>query len=165
MQKAIAILFCSGLLFLTGCASYRPLYGTGPSGESVSAALATIAVPEQHMRSAQLIRNELLSTMGNGAPRFSLRLTVTEKTIDVSTLSVSNLHRKRFNLAAHYELISVSTGAALASGDSFSNVSFDTVRQPVADLQAADNAVDRAAQEVGQDLRQRMAAYFSDHPA
>ena len=94
-----------------------------------------------------------------------MRLTVTEKTIDVSTLSVSNLHRKRFNLAAHYELISVSTGAALASGDSFSNVSFDTVRQPVADLQAADNAVDRAAQEVGQDLRQRMAAYFSDHPA
>ena len=62
MQKAIALLFCSSLLFLTGCASYRPLYGTGPSGESVSAALATIAVPEQHIRSAQLIRNELLST-------------------------------------------------------------------------------------------------------
>ena len=80
------------------------------------------------------------------------------------TLSASNLHRKRFNLAVHYELVNNSSGAVVYSGDSFSNVSFDTVRQPVADLQAATNAMERAAQEVGQDLRQRIAAYFADHP-
>ena len=165
MQKAIAILLCAGLLNLIGCTSYRPLYGTAPSGQNVSSVLASVAVPEQHMRSAQLIRNELLSTMGSGVARFSLRLAVTEKTIDVSTLSASNLHRKRFNLTSHYELVNASTGAVLTSGNSFSNVSFDTVRQPVADLQAADNAMERAAQEIGQDLRQRVAAYFSDHPA
>lgn len=165
MKKAAAIALGVCLLVLTGCASYRPLYGTSPGGESVSSALAAVGVPEQHSRSAQLIRNELLSTMGSGVIRFGLRLTVTEKTIDVSTLSASNLHRKRFNLVAHYELVNVSTNAIITSGDSFSNVSFDTVRQPVADLQAADNAMERAAQEVGQDLRQRVAAHFADHPA
>ena len=165
MHKAGRLLGCFCLIFLAGCANYRPLYGTGPSGVSVSSALSAVSIPEQRVRSAQLIRNELLSTMGTGAQRFSLRLTVTEKTIDVSVLSQSNLRRKRFNLSSHYELVNVSSGAVLTAGDSFSNVSFDTVRQPVADLQAANTAMERAAQEVAQDLRQRIAAYFADHPA
>ncbi len=149
---------------MTGCASYRPLYGKGPTGEGVTSSLAAVAVPEQHTRSAQLVRNELLNSMGSAPVRFLLKMVVTEKVIDVSTLSASNLHRKRFNLAVHYELMNMSSGAISSSGDSFSNVPFDTVRQPVADLQAANNAMERAAQEVGQDLRQRVAAYFADHP-
>ncbi len=165
MHKSVTLWVCACLFVLTGCASYRPLYGTGPSGGSVSSTLASVAIPEQHSRSAQLIRNELLSTMGTGTARFGLKLTVTEKTIDVSVLSASSLRRKRFNLTSHYELVNVASGDVLTSGDSFSNVSFDTVRQPVADLQAANNAMERAAQEVGQDLRQRIAAYFADHPA
>lgn len=165
MQKLLAIISCLGLLALGGCTNYRPLYGKGPNGEGVSTALASVSVPEQHLRSAQLIRNELLSSMGSATPRFNLILTVTEKTIDVSTLSESNLHRKRFNLVTHYDLVDVSSGKTATAGDSFSNVSYDTIRQPVADLQAASNATERAAQEVGQDLRQRIAAYFSDHPA
>jgi LPS-assembly lipoprotein len=164
MQKHIAMGVCLCLLLLSGCTGFRPLYGKGPTGENVPGALSSVAVPEQHMRSGQLIRNELLSTMGTGAARFSLRLAVTEKTIDVSTLSQSNLRRKRFNLTAHYELVNGATGKVEAAGDSFSNVSFDTVRQPVADLQAANNAMERAAQEIGQDLRQRIAAYFAVRP-
>jgi LPS-assembly lipoprotein len=149
---------------MTGCASYRPLYGKGPSGEGVTSSLAAVAVPEQPTRSAQLVRNELLNSMGSAPAKFSLKLLVTEKTVDVSTLSASNLRRKRFNLVVHYELVNISSGAVSSSGDSFSNVSFDTVRQPIADLQAANNAMERAAQEVGQDLRQRVAAYFADRP-
>jgi LPS-assembly lipoprotein len=150
---------------MTGCGSYRPLYGKGPNGEGVTSSLAAVSVPEQHTRSAQLVRNELLNSMGSAPAKFSLRMLVTEKTVEVSTLSASNLRRKRFNLTVHYDLINTSSGVVANSGDSFSNVSFDTVRQPVADLQAANNAMERAAQEVGQDLRQRIAAHFADHPA
>lgn len=165
MRIFINIVTCFCLLFMTGCASYRPLYGKGPSGEGVTSSLAAVSVPEQHTRSAQLVRNELLGSMGSAPVKFALKMVVTEKTIDVSTLSASNLHRKRFNLTVHYELVNISSGAVASSGDSFSNVSFDTVRQPVADLQAANSAMERASQEVGQDLRQRVAAYFADHPA
>lgn len=164
MQKAstIAILIC--LLALNGCTGYRPLYGKGPTGAGVPEALASVSIPEQNSRSGQLIRNEMLSTMGSASSRFSLRLTVTEKTIDVSTLSQSNLRRKRYNLTAHYELVNGVSGKVETTGDSFSNVSFDTVRQPVADLQAANNAMERAATEIGQDLRQRIAAFFAVRP-
>lgn len=164
MRLLLTLGMCFGLLFVAGCTSFRPLYGKGPTGEGVSTSLSAVSVPEQHTRSAQLVRNELLNAMGTEPARFTLRLNVTEAVIYVSTFTASNLRRQRFNLNAHYDLLYVSTGAILASGNSFSNVSFDTVRQPVADLQAANNAMQRAAQEVGQDLRQRVAAYFADHP-
>ena len=165
MRILLSIVMCVGLLLLAGCTSFRPLYGKGPDGEGVTSSLAAVGIPEQHARSAQLVRNELLSSMGSAPAKFSLKMLVTEKTVEVSTLSASNLHRKRFSLAVHFELVNISSGAVSNSGDSFSNVSFDTVRQPVADLQAANNAMERAAKEVGQDLRQRNAAYFADHPA
>jgi LPS-assembly lipoprotein len=164
MRLLLTLGMCFGLLFMAGCTSFRPLYGKGPTGEGVSTSLAAVAVPEQRTRSAQLVRNELLNTMGTGPARYTLRLTVAESIGYVSALTVSNVRRQRFNINAHYDLVNIATGAVLASGDSFSNVSFDTVRQPVADLQASNNAMQRAATEVGQDLRQRVAAYFADHP-
>ena len=147
---------------LPACGSYRPLYGKGPSGEGVSSSLSSVAVPEQHDRIGQLLRNSLLTSMsGNSSQRYVLKLALIEKIIDVSVLSASNLHRKRLNVSAQYELVETSSGAIANSGSSFSNVSYDVVKQPVADLQAAENAEERAAQELAQDIRQRIAAYFS----
>jgi LPS-assembly lipoprotein len=164
MRLLLTLGLCFSLLFMASCTSFRPLYGKGPTGEGVSTSLAAVAVTEQRTRSAQLIRNELLNSMGTGPARFTLRLNVSESVSYVSAQSGSNVRRQRFNLNAQYDLLNVTTGAVLTSGNSFSNVSFDTVRQPVADLQASNNAMQRAAQEVGQDLRQRIAAYFADHP-
>jgi LPS-assembly lipoprotein len=164
MRIAPTLGLCFSLLLVPACTSIRPLYGKGPTGEGVSSSLAAVAVPEQRTRSAQLVRNELLNSMGTSAARFTLKLAVTESIAYVSTLTASDVRRQRFNITAHYDLLDATTGAVLTSGNSFSNVSFDTVRQPVADLQASNNAMQRAAIEVGQDLRQRVAAYFSDHP-
>ena len=47
------------------------------------------------------------------------------------------------------------------SGDSFSNVEFDTVNVPVSDLQAEDAARSRAAKELGQDIRLRLATFLA----
>jgi LPS-assembly lipoprotein len=58
-------------------------------------------------------------------------------------------------------LADASTGKVVVTGSSFSNVSYDTVEQPIADLQAAENARERAAREVAEDIRLRLAAHFS----
>ena len=55
----------------------------------------------------------------------------------------------------------MATGKAVSEGASFSNVSYDTLREPIADLQAADNARDRATREVAEDIRLRLAAFLS----
>jgi hypothetical protein len=51
----------------------------------------------------------------------------------------------------------------LHSGKTFSQVSYDVVREPFADMQAEANAMERAAHEVSMDIRSRLAAYFASH--
>ena len=160
MLKASIALLLS--LALAGCGTYRPLYGKGPDGTSLAGSLASLSVPEQHTRSGQLLRNELLDGTHPGAlQRFSLKLDVTERVIYVAGLSSSSAVRKRFNLTAHFELFDAKSDKPVTAGDSFSNVEFDTVNVPVSDLQAEDAARSRAAKELGQDIRLRLASFLA----
>ena len=54
-----------------------------------------------------------------------------------------------------------SSGTVVHTGKTFSNASFDIIRQPFADLQAETNATERAVHEVSSDIRTRLAAYFA----
>ena len=150
------------LLLLTGCGSYRPLYGTTATGGSVVTELSGMTVSEQNTRAGQLVRNDILSSINSsGANRYQLRLSPTESTIAISSLAGTNTKRLKYVLSVAFELVDLKSGTLVKQGTSFSNISYDTVREPVADLQAAINARDRAAKEVGQDLRLRLAAALS----
>ncbi len=161
MRQLIAIAVLGFSLIVSGC-SYRPLYGTGSDGKGVAVALSGIGVEEQKSRAGQIVRNNLISSFGNdGTSKFVLRLLPDEKTQQVSSVSSQKLSRQRYRLNMKYELADAQSGKTVASGSSFSNVSYDTVEQPIADLRAAENARERAAREVAEDIRLRLAAYFS----
>jgi LPS-assembly lipoprotein len=148
---------------LSACGSYRPLYGPTEGGQTVSSSLAAVTVAEQRTRTGQLVRNEIISGSENEAEKFELRLVITESTGQVSATPSTVVLRKRFNLSVQYDLVDLAKGASVVSGRSFANVSFDTLREPIADLQAAETARSRAASQVGQDVKQRLAAYFASH--
>ncbi len=159
LKATVALLLC---LSLAACGAYRPLYGSGPDGTGVAASLSSMSVQQQHTRSGQLLRNELLDgTHGDGPQRFNLKLDLIERIIYVASLSSSSATRRRFNLSAHFELFDTASSKALSAGDSFSNVEFDTVNVPVSDLQAVDAARSRAAKELGQDIRLRLATFLA----
>jgi LPS-assembly lipoprotein len=160
MRHLIAIATLSASLLLSGC-SYRPLYGGGSDGKGVAVALSGITVEEQKTRAGQVVRNNLISSFGGNGSNFILRLAATEKTRSVSSLSDQNVVRYRLNLNVRYELVDAKSGKTLTAGSSFSNVSYDTVEQPIADLRAAEDARERAAREVAEDVRLRLAAFFS----
>ncbi|MEP6828440.1 MAG: LPS assembly lipoprotein LptE [Aestuariivirga sp.] len=159
LKATLALLLC---LTLAACGTYRPLYGKRPDGTSVAESLSSMAVQEQHTRSGQLLRNELLDGTQSGAgQRFTLKLDVTERVIYVASLSSSSAARKRFSLTAYFELFDAKSDKSATAGDSFSNVEFDTVNVPVSDLQAEDAARSRAAKELGQDIRLRLATFLA----
>ncbi len=160
MRKLIVTTLLS-LSLLAGCSNTRPLYGTGADGQGAAVALAGIAVDEQKTRAGQIVRNNLISSFGGGGSDYVLRLMPEEKSQEVSSSSTQKLTRRRYRLTMKYELADVKTSATVASGSAFSNVSFDTVEQPIADLRAAENARERAAREVAEDIRLRLAAHFS----
>jgi LPS-assembly lipoprotein len=161
MRQLTAIVLFGFSLMLTGC-NYRPLYSNGADGKGVAVALAGIAIDEQKTRAGQIVRNNLISSFGSGgSSQYILRLVPDEKKQQISSDAVQKLTRQRYRLNMKYELADVKSGETVASGSSFSNVSFDTVEQPIADLRAAENARERAAREVAEDIRLRLAAHFS----
>jgi LPS-assembly lipoprotein len=163
MRHLTSIALIAASMFVAGC-SYRPLYGGGADGKGVAVALSGIAVDEQKIRAGQIVRNNLISSFGGAGSTYVLRMTPVEKTQKLSALSGQKLERHRYNLKVAYELADAKSGEAVVSGSSFSNVSYDTVEQPIADLRAAENARERAAREVAEDIRLRLAAHFSSTP-
>jgi LPS-assembly lipoprotein len=146
------------LVFVLAACSYRPLYGEASGGDNVARDLSGLTVQEQRNRAGQLVRSELLSSNAEGENRYSLSLTVTEKSVYVARLPGKVTERYRLRLAARYELKDVSSGEIRTKGSSQSFSSYDTVREPIADLQARNKAVESAALELAQDLKLRLAA-------
>ena len=164
-HKPALLLMIVAALSLGGC-GYRPLYGSSAGSAGVNATLASVSIPEADTRVGQIIRNDLISAMhsGSGEDRYTLTLTPVIKTNDINRQPQPAVTRQAINLAVSYELLDRGTGARLHAGKTFSQVSYDVIRQPFADQQAVTDATERAAHEVSSDIRTRVAAYFTSHP-
>ena len=157
------------LLTVSGCSDVRPLYGTSSANysDSVQVHLADIKIPEPRDRVEQLIRNELISLMsppgtpGNG--QYSLLLKPIYREQSSYVANSSEVGRRIFYLKVEYTLFDSGTRKELYKGKTFSEVSYDRISSKFANLQARTNAEERASTEVAQDIRTRLAAYFSKH--
>jgi LPS-assembly lipoprotein len=162
MRRVPAILLVAAAMLLAGC-GYRPLYGSSSETAGVAATLSSISIPEAEDRVGQLIRNDLLSSMraGEGEEKYTLLLKPVVKKSGVIDKPQPNATREAITLAVSYELVDRSSGSVVHAGKTFSNASYDVIRQPFADLQAQTSATERAAHEVSTDIRTRLAAYFA----
>jgi len=151
------------VLSLAGC-GYQPLYGTSATGSRVTSQLSSIVVEPQYKRTDQLIRNEILSSIGNDSGKYArYRLAFTSTTNDTSTVKTfgSDILRKSYQLNVKYTLTDTKTGKAVHKGNTFARVSYDKTAAPFSDYQARINAQERAAKEAGSDIRIRLAAFFA----
>ncbi|CAN5493712.1 hypothetical protein BH10PSE7_BH10PSE7_33540 [soil metagenome] len=160
-----ASIILAAALGLAGC-GFQPLYNAGPSSEGVVGELQGISIAEPDSRLAQLIRNDLLSSIrpaGSGpGDKYLLTMTATsnEDTV-IETRSVTETAREVVRVNVRFSLKRQGSGAAEYEGRTFSHVPFDTTGESFADLQARTNALERAAHEVGLDIRTRLAAHFA----
>lgn len=162
MPRLPTILLMVAALVLAGC-GYRPMYGSSATSPGVAGSLAAISIPEPTDRPGQLIRNELISSMqaGKGEEKYLLNLTTTVADNGVIQKKQPAVTREAILITTNYELIDRSTGKVVTKGTTFARVPYDVIRQPFADLQAQKDATERAAREVGADIRTRLAAYFA----
>lgn len=162
MPRLPTILLMVAALVLAGC-GYRPMYGSSATSPGVAGSLAAISIPEPTDRPGQLIRNELISSMqvGKAEEKYLLNLTTTVADNGVIQKKQPAVTREAIMITTNYELIDRSTGKVVTKGTTFARVPYDVIRQPFADMQAQKDATERAAREVGADIRTRLAAYFS----
>lgn len=156
-------LFCSALL-LAGC-GFQPLYGTASTGNQIEHALASISVADPKTRLDQLIRNEVISSISppGSAGSSAYRLEILSEADKFTSIESTNTEpsRLQYKVNTSYTLYDNQTGKPVHNGKTFSQVSYDRVDAPAANLQALNNAQERAAREIGQDIRIRLAAFFA----
>ena len=152
------------ILALGGC-SYKPLYGTTSDDRGVVGELASISIPEANNRLGQIIRNDLLSAMRpagtESQDRYRLDLKLSKSRSPVIDKKQPNETRNSVNVAVDFTLLD--GDKEVYKGKTFSQVSYDVVRQPFADTQAENDATERVAHELSADIRTRLAAYFATH--
>ena len=150
---------------LSGC-NVRPMYGSFSGANTVIEDLEQIEVAAATDRLGQQIRNELVygfsSTVEPAAPRYRLEMTINRSVGRVGIKQVTGTPTSSvLTVTASFALLDISTGEKLTSGNSFANVSFDYSNQRFANVRAERDAEDRAAVVIAQDIRTRVAAYFS----
>lgn len=165
MKRRHILTFIAGAGLLGGC-GFQPLYNAGSSSEGVVAELRGIAIAEPQSRLAQLIRNDLLSSIrpagsGNG-DRYTLAIDAAaqEDTV-IETRQVTETSREVVRVNVHFALRKQGTGELVYEGKTFSHVPYDEVGQSFSDLRGRNNALERAAREVSVDIRTRLAAHFA----
>lgn len=154
------------LLLLGGC-GFQPLYGSREDGSSVAQALSSVSIPEPTTRLGQLIRNELLSAIapaGTGSgDLYTLELLAQANEETAIQALNTDVLRRIVRINADFRLIDNMTGKPVHTGKSFSQASYDRTETPFANYQARITAEERAAKEIGADIRTRLAAYFASH--
>lgn len=163
MSRLSATLLMLAALALAGC-GYQPLYGSSATNPGVAGVLASISIPEATDRPGQLVRNELITGMQTGKgeqDKYLLNLTTTLSDNSVLQKRQPNETRQAITITTSYELIDRSSGKVISKGKTFATVSYDVIRQPFADMQAEKDATERAARQVGVDIRTRLAAFFA----
>lgn len=163
-RAGMAAALVAGLSMLGGC-GFKPLYGVSSDGGRIAAELAYVGIPERRDRLGQLIRNKLLSTMsppgGPTAEKYILEFSPAPDTNDLVIESNADISRRLYKLSVEYRLIDKSSNKVVHQGKTFSHVAYDRVTSEFANIQAETNVRERAAFQVADDIRTRLAAYFS----
>lgn len=166
-RASFAVIAATALL--AGCADgsgFKPLYGTSAiGGADVNDKLATVDIAPIPGRVGQRLRNEFIfqSTGGGDAKPTKYRLEVAVRESVSSTLVKidGNARGQIYNLDAAFKLVRVTDSAIVLEGKSYGRAGFERVTSVFANVRAREDAENRAAKTVGEELRTRLLAYLA----
>ena len=156
-------------MLATGCgdSGFRPLYASSTlNGSDVNEKLAQLQVAPVPGRVGQRLRNELIfqSTGGGYAaePIYRLEIVLTESISATLVQIDGNSSGSVYNLKAKFRLVRLDDRSVALEGDSYGRVAFQRFDSVFANVRARKDAENRAARNVADDMKSRLAAFLSN---
>lgn len=170
------VLAVAGLLLvitplLAACdgGGFRPMYGAAGIGAQANEKFAQVDIVPIPGRVGQVIRNELIfQTTGGGAavtPVYRLEIAIRESVSSTLVRSDGHSDSQVYNLEAAYRLIRVSDNEVALTGKSYGRAGFERFTSIFSNVRAREDAENRAARSISEDLRSRLSAYLAGTPA
>lgn len=155
----------SVLLVLGGCSDgdgFRPMYAPSASGVGVQERMAAVEVATIPSRVGQRLRNELIfQNTGGGTPaptEFRLDITIREGVNSTLVKSSGEALTQIYTLEAAFKLTRISDKKVVLQGSSHGQAGFERFQQIYSNVRAKEDAENRAAKSVGDDIKTRLAA-------
>jgi LPS-assembly lipoprotein len=154
---------------LTACSEgggLRPLYGTTASGVGLEERFARVEFAPIPGRVGQRIRNELVfqSTGGAGtalAPSYRFEVVVKESVASTLVRSDGNAAGQVYNVNASYRLVNLKDKKVVFQGTSAARAGFERYQSVYSNVRAQEDAENRAARTISDEIKTRLAAYLS----
>lgn len=171
-----------GLLVGCGGSPLQPLYGKTASGQQMTEALANLDVALIPGRVGQRVRNELLfyktghgDASGSLGAEYRLDIALREYNQAVLVTTTGLAGGQVFSLDATFKIVRVKDAKVMFTANAYARAPFETnkVTDPLseqgassgrsvfANVRAAHDAQNRAANSLASDIRTRVAAYLS----
>ena len=163
----IALLMAPALAGCDSAAGFRPMYGSvGLGGGDAAARMAQVEFAIIPGRVGQRVRNELIfQSTGGGNPlpaAYRFDVTIREQIVSTLVRTDGEAQSQIYNLDARFQLVRLSDKKVVLTGTSYGRAGFERVTAIFANVQAREDAENRAARTVATDIKSRLAAYLSN---
>lgn len=163
MSSFRAFLIGSMIAAVAAC-GFQPLYGDKSNG-GVDDRLADIRIANIEDRVGQILHNFLLDRInprGRPAlPVYTLRVRAEVSKAEIGLKFTEVATRARLTLNANYQLIEHESGDVIASGHVRSVNSYNISDSEFARVASENDATERAAREVSEEIRTRLSLFFN----
>jgi len=170
---ALLALTLAGGLAACGDSAFRPLYGANVAGEHASERLKEVDFAPIPGRVGQRIRNDLVFQSTGGGdplpPQFRFEV-VLQENLTSTLVSVSGDNAGRpsgavYSVQASFRLIDIKSKKVVFQGASHARAAFERFESIYSNVRGREDAENRAARTVADDLKTRLSAYLSRPPA
>lgn len=160
---ALALLLTGGAL--SGC-GFQPLYAKNPTESTVyNQGFPQVDIGPINDRLGQILRNELVDRINPRGvartPAYRLDVSAMERRSDIVILRDSTATFAKFIVEVNWSLIDLQSNEVVTKGRNERTSSFSISSSEYAILQAEKDARQRAATELAEDIRLRLALYFN----
>lgn len=153
---------------LSGCGDtgFRPMYGSaGVGGAAAEAKLAQVDIATIPGRVGQQLRNEFIyQSTGGGAqaePAYRLEIAIRETVSSTLVQVTGDARGQVYNLDASFKLVRIADRKIVLEGKSYARAGFERYSSIFSNVRARQEAEDRAAKTIGEELRTRVSAYLA----
>jgi LPS-assembly lipoprotein len=165
----VALACAAASMLAAGCgdSGFHPMYASTAlvGGTDVNLKLAQLEIAPIPGRVGQRVRNELIyQSTGGGLPAqpvYRLEIIITESITPTLVQIDGNSSGSVYNLNTSFKLVRLADKSVALTGQSTGRIAFQRFDSVFANVRARQDAENRAAKTVGDELKSRLAAYLS----
>ncbi len=164
MNRVLGICLASAAALSLGACGFRPLYATESTPAGIAVYFEQIYVDDIGGRTGRVLRNQLMDAFTpGGTPKsaaYRLEIELNDGKEGLVIQENADITRYNYTLTAKFKLLDASNGQVMNTGVSRAIAGYNVVNQQFSTQIAQRDAEERAARELGEDIRLRLGVFF-----